>query len=512
MRRVVVLGVVAAGCGGSGDPTLTIVRAGTAAEGVVTSAAGIACGDDCSISVPAGVIVPLDAVVPRGVRFMGWNGGGCTGADLACAVTVTEDVTVTVTFDEKREIIDLPIVGNPDVDIVVVTDNSGGMAEERNSLIAAFPALLDVLEHLEGGLPDLHIGVVTPDMGTLGVSTGDARCDGSDDGTFVKGHPSGTQCPEVDGNFITATNVTGTLEDAFACMASVGDDGCGFEQPLEAMRAALDDNPANAGFLRATASLGVILLVDEDDCSAKNPAFFGPESAALGPLDSFRCFEKGIRCAEGRDVDLRVEGPKTDCVPDEATEYLQDLQTRYVDFIRGLKASSRNIVVAAIVGDAAPVEVGRRTPTGSTSARADLIPSCTYTDTSNQTNTADPGIRLRWFTDQFGTNGIDTSVCRQDYLAAMVELGVQLRRMVGYPCIEGALYAPDACDLAQVVHPGTANETSQSLPFCTPTVNNPPCWHTISDPAVCGARPRLVVEGAIAPPTDAAIIGSCRID
>jgi hypothetical protein len=75
MRRVVVLGVVAAGCGGSADPTLTIVRAGTAAEGVVTSAAGLDCGDDCSVGARPRLVVegaiapPTDAAIIGSCRI-----------------------------------------------------------------------------------------------------------------------------------------------------------------------------------------------------------------------------------------------------------------------------------------------------------------------------------------------------------------------------------------------------------------------------------------------------------
>src|ERR1041385_8192526 len=60
-------------------------------------------------------------------------------------------------------------------------------------------------------------------------------------------------------------NYSGTLEDTFTQIANAGTNGCGFEQHIEAVKRALNNNPANAGFLRPTAYLAVILILDEDD-------------------------------------------------------------------------------------------------------------------------------------------------------------------------------------------------------------------------------------------------------
>ena len=70
-------------------------------------------------------------------------------------------------------------------------------------------------------------------------------------------------------------------------LAQIGATGCGFEQHLLAMRRALENNPANAGFLRDNAFLAVIFIADEDDCTFAKSAMLGPESdlAAPGLLD-----------------------------------------------------------------------------------------------------------------------------------------------------------------------------------------------------------------------------------
>lgn len=517
MRRwglvaVAVAVLACAGCGGgSSGPTLTIVLAGTASEGSVISTAGLDCGSDCAVDVPPGVIVPISVVVPRGVQFMGWDGGGCTGTVTDCMVTVTDDVTVTATFDQRLEYIDRSATTYTALDILLVNDDSGSTAEQQATLNRAFPTLMETVAESAAGMPSLHIGVVTSDMGSGGVDTGDPSCNDSDGGSFVKGNPDlpADPCPQVSGNFLSVdgatTNFTGTLADAFTCMSSVYSNGCGFEQHLESMRAALDDNPANVGFLRADALLAVIINADEDDCSAMNPALFGPDSAELGPLDSFRCFEKGVRCAEGRDVDLRAEGPKTDCVPDDASEYLYPV-SHYVDFLRGLKTDPRGVIVAVMAGDPAPVEVGRRTPANESMSRPDLVPSCQYTDITGNTKTADPGIRLNALADAFGAGrGIAVTECAGDYTDDLTRIGRTIRDALGYECLDDELYAPDACTLAY--------STGTPIELCNAALDNQPCWHVVVDAAACPAsrsNQHLIIEGPSVP--GAYISGTCRIN
>jgi hypothetical protein len=64
------------------------------------------------------------------------------------------------------------------------------------------------------------------------------------------------------------------LAQAFSQLASVGTNGCGIEQHLEATKRALDGNPLNAGFVRDSAFLAVIVIADEDDCSLASSALF----------------------------------------------------------------------------------------------------------------------------------------------------------------------------------------------------------------------------------------------
>ena len=208
---------------------------------------------------------------------------------LGLAACPNREVSEVNPSQDKVEPKEIPLTINRDIDILFVIDNSGSMAEEQAALVANFPQFINVLEQIEGGLPNVHLGVVSSDMGTLGVPTGDPACSDPDNGNLVKGNPDlANQCTMVSGNYISyddqdgaggnppVINYTGTLADAFACTARLGKDGCGFEQHLESARAALNGNPVNNTFLRDNAYLAVIVIADEDDCSAAQTSFFGP--------------------------------------------------------------------------------------------------------------------------------------------------------------------------------------------------------------------------------------------
>lgn len=444
---------------------------------------------------------------------------------------------------DKVEPKEIPLTINRDIDILFVIDNSGSMREEQSSLVRNFPQFINTLEQIEGGLPNVHLGVVSSDMGSLGVPTGDPGCSHPDNGNLLKGSPRvPNSCTQVTGVFISdedrdsngtrETNYSGTLQDAFTCVATLGTDGCGFEQHLESMHAALSGNPVNNTFLRDNAYLAVIVIADEDDCSAAMPAFFGPESPELGPLDSFRCFEKAVRCSEGRDVELRDVGVKTGCQLDPDQHYLQEIQSRYVDFLKGLKANPRNVIVAGIVGPTSPVEVGRRTPMGQTTPRPDLVPSCSYTDVMGNTNTADPAFRLTSFFESFPDRNTYTTICDSDYTDALVQIAELLRTVIGYPCIEGDLADKDGdpsngvqpdCQFSYVTDPNLPTEHQEVLPRCDPedgpagdpSITNKPCWHLVTDTTNCSATPTqlsVVVERNQDPEPNTYIRGGCVVN
>jgi hypothetical protein len=71
------------------------------------------------------------------------------------------------------------------LDVVFVVDNSGSMTEEQQKLVDNFPLFIQQLEQLPGGMPDLHIGVVSSDVG---IGTNGGGCDENGDrGIFHNG-------------------------------------------------------------------------------------------------------------------------------------------------------------------------------------------------------------------------------------------------------------------------------------------------------------------------------------
>ncbi len=276
------------------------------------------------------------------------------------------------------------------VDILFVVDNSASMAPEQELLRAQLGALLKSMRSSTGALPDVHVGVVSTDVGAGAHPI--AACDGptGDGGALLVSHcaqpevapylvdaaprgcvlsrrPDATceaydcgegACPE--GQLVTdpatgcprCRNFTGeTLDSVFGCMVDLGTSGCGFEQPLESMRLALDANPVNHGFLRSGSVLVVLFVTDEDDCSARAGArIFDPAqtdmASELGPLTSFRCFEQSVVC----DVNDRLAvGPRGACRLREDEGSLLVPVAEYVSFLRGLRDPGR-LIVAAVAG------------------------------------------------------------------------------------------------------------------------------------------------------------------
>jgi hypothetical protein len=158
----------------------------------------------------------------------------------------------------------IPITANRALDILFVVDDSRSMAGEQASLAANFPAFVGVLQTIQGGLPDVHLGVVSSNVGAAGMAGIDGCAGDGDDGALLVREG----CTGLTGRFISDVaderggrlrNYTGELDDLFACMAQLGTRGCGFEMHLESMYRALQPG-RNPGFLRPDAYLAVIYV------------------------------------------------------------------------------------------------------------------------------------------------------------------------------------------------------------------------------------------------------------
>jgi hypothetical protein len=213
---------------------------------------------------------------------------------------------------------DFKVLVSPErkVDILFMIDNSPSMDPKQAALALNFPKMIQVLQNLpdpsnpgQTSLPDVHIGVISSDMGAGSDNIG-GNCSrilgdrgllwGNDTNNpiaSVAGPPNngcglnpGARWIEDIANTTGAgrtQNYTGNLTDVFSCLAkAVGVNGCGYEHQLQSVRVALnpqqvncdkngqnctDINMENVGFLRDEAYLAIILITDEDDDSAPVP-------------------------------------------------------------------------------------------------------------------------------------------------------------------------------------------------------------------------------------------------
>jgi hypothetical protein len=429
------------------------------------------------------------------------------------------EVSKVVPSQDKAELKDIPVEVNRKVDILFVVDNSSSMREEQTNLSQNFPRFIEALSQIEGGLPDVHIGVISTDLGA-GNFPGASDCQTNDgegeDGYLIVRSECAGRLTTGD-NFLTAvqvgdqlegTNFTGgtvaDLSATFQCMAELGDDGCGFEQPLEATRRALDGR--NEGFLRPEAFLAIVILTDEDDCSANDDeSLFATNNDSLGPRTSFRCFEYGITCDESG----RATGPRTNCKSNESGEYLQPIQ-QYIEDIKALKADPKQVIVAGIIGLNARTQLPEPVAVGTTprTSNPELLEVCRTTGTGS----ADPGIRLKTFFDAFPERNTTVTICDEDLSASLTVIGQLLAKVIGNPCLTGDLkdFDPDPsrevydCAVSDVTNLGADNETQTPIGSCASRNNMPPCWRIETDPETCTLAPNLKItidRGSQAPPS-----------
>jgi len=350
-----------------------------------------------------------------------------------------------------------------DVDMLFIVDNSNSMEQEQANLAKQFPSLIEALRSPKLGvadpkgspctsadrrncrIPNVHIGVVSSDLGAGNYSLPSCEVAGGDGGK-LRNAPMVAGCTPPKDPYISyvdgLTNVSTTgkdgveqVKDAFGCIALLGTGGCGFEHQIESARRALDPTlNVNPGFIRKDAFLAVVWITDEDDCSAKKPQLFDPAQQGLtdplGPLQSFRCTEFGISC----DKNGRQPGVRHNCVP--GFDWLFKVED-YQKFFAGLKPPGR-VILFAIAGPTEPFEVGTEGP------NPVLKPSC-----QSSMGFAVPAVRLASLVKSFGDTGhfnkglnndtppkpIEVNICSTDFTPAMKLLGEVIVATLGGQCI-----------------------------------------------------------------------------
>ena len=435
------------------------------------------------------------------------------------------DVTEVNPIQDNVDTKVIPVTLNRDLDILFVVDNSGSMAGEQASLAANFPSLLNVLETLPGGLPNIHVGVVSSNVGAAGQASVPGCAGQGDDGNLLVK----AGCTGLTGQFISdvadagggrVKNYTGNLDTLFSCMAQLGTGGCGFEMHLESAYRALQPGK-NPNFYRPGAYLAVVIIADEDDCSTEMGAMFGDPTAGLnsplGPRTSFRCFEFGVKC--DNDPSPRAFGTKTGCKPNPNSQYMYEVD-KYIDFLKGLKEDPSLVIVAGIIGiddDMHTVVVG---PDPMTPANPSVEKSCFLVDPNDPNDGAAPPIRIAEFLRNFANRNSQTSICSQTLSDALTDIAELLKLAIGNPCLQRALSDRDLsttcdhatgagceyeCSVMDVRNPNSDNREETVIDSCARSGGATPCWKIIPNVAECPTAPNnLSIEvdrGGGAPPS-----------
>jgi hypothetical protein len=451
-------------------------------------------------------------------------------AAAALAACSDRDVSRVDPTPDQVDEWSIEVTPNRDLDILFVVDNSGSMAGEQASLAANFPAFMGVLQTIAGGLPNVHIGVVSSNVGSAGQASVPGCAGQGDDGKLLVR----AGCGGLTGAFISdvadvaggrVKNYAGNLDTLFSCMAQLGTTGCGFEMHLESMYRALQPD-ANPGFYRPDAYLAIIIIADEDDCSTEVGTMFGDPTAGLasplGPRTSFRCFEFGVACDD--DPDPRAFGTKRGCRSRPSSPYMYEVE-KYVAFLRGLKSDPRLVMVAGIVGvddDQHTVVVG---PDPTTPTNPSVQKSCFIADPGDPDDGAAPPIRIGEFLRSFG-NHTQTSICSATLEDALLQIADRLKTVLYDPCLRRPLADGDPirpgpqyqCAVADVLDPHADSRRETVIPACADNGTTAPCWRITPDvdqcPATAGNPDSLaidVVRGDVTPPANTFLEVQCVV-
>src|SRR5262249_51021532 len=156
-----------------------------------------------------------------------------TGLLAGCPDRSIDQVTP---LQGRVEAKDIPVNVNRDLDLLFLIDDSPSMKDKQNNLADNFPNFIKVLSSIPGGLPNVHIGITTSDMGTKGAEDptpgpaipplGNGGCSG----VGKNGNLQAFGAPIANNNVFISdvfdmttmsrkTNYSGTLENVFSQMA-----------------------------------------------------------------------------------------------------------------------------------------------------------------------------------------------------------------------------------------------------------------------------------------------------
>ncbi len=341
-----------------------------------------------------------------------------------------EPITESFIMDELKQTQKRP------VDILVVVDNSLSMELEQANLAEQFPSLIQSLLNPainpETGKPDhvpahdLHIGVISTDMGTGGysVSTCSDSIDGDDGVLQHTPNPLIAGCDSAYSTYLSYYSdepdvaLVDKMAVDFGCIATLGTDGCGFEQQFKAARKALTTHAsgANAGFLRPDSILTILFVTDEEDCSV------APDHEEIFDLTRTDLGDVNLRCFQH--------------------PYMVQTVDEYVESFRTLREDPDDLVLGFIVG-VPPVNVCQGDEEGEgvdleaclaltemqegidPTHMTQLLPACSTSD-----GYAFPARRFLRLAQQFADNSVVQSICTNDFGPAIDGLTKKLQARI----------------------------------------------------------------------------------
>ncbi len=482
-------------------------------------------------------------------RVVRWAGLAAAGASLwACTSRTLEPPVVTPSvqqpflFTQKL---------NNNLDILFMIDNSKSMTDMQQKLLAQLPSFMNVLETLPV-TPNLHVAVVSSDMGARSDEDLQSCTPLGNQGEFFS-QPEGTCLAttltagdtfisDVDG----VSNFTDPIASVFQCIGFLGAGGCGFEHQLASIDRALGADglgpvpSTNVGFLRPDAYLGIVMLTNEDDCSAPTDTTIysdngHPDSLANpdGPLADYRCNggPRGGHLCKDPNSTAGAYAPPPIIPPSDATGSPAMLPlagckdndsgsgaltpvSKFVSDIKALKPDpDHQILVGEIIAPPAPYAVEwvpTVTPGGTTESWPQVMHSCgaaggpgVNPDPSTQTvgdgSFGDPGVREAAFAHAF-QNSVLASICDADYSQSMLAIAAAFGHLITPPCIESKIQNnasgnPD-CSVVENRTDPSGNQSHQAIQNCNDNGNTPPCWALVPGMNGCTGQSLTLTDTA----------------
>jgi hypothetical protein len=379
-------------------------------------------------------------------------------------------------------------------DILFVVDTSPIMQGMRTTLASNARNFASMLHNISGGLPDIHIAVISSDMGTAG-GTPAAGCSSKGDNAdfytggmlFTDGKAFLSDSPEWGLPGQRLQNFQGSLTDALVNMLALPPSTCRYAQPFRAISRALfplagepgsvgnQTGAGSTGFIRSDAQLVVVVISANDDCSLA-PDFLSqpiPDDEAT----AFRCFANSITCDEA----ATTIGPHHNCRPDPKPGALSATILRKK--LSQIK-NDKSVLVSLITGDVPDVtQVGVAAIADSAGPGLELTQACAYTNATSSV-VATPSLRLMEFGSKIRSNST-TTICKEDLSDALIQIGLSLHNVIGTPCFDGKLAEPLDCAFTEYRDFLFPQQRERLLPMCDALKSNTPCIRIATDPVHC---------------------------